>query len=181
MGLSSQCHRIKIFMGLLILGIGNVFVIGASADMPLGIQGNVTVTNTPLPVVVQTSARTPIQVKASRTCGGGSCQMVIMTVPVGKRLVVEYLSVNTRIKPDATPGVSGSITIFTAFDGQLQTIQVGNTTNSGPGSNTRDIFAGVVKIYAEAQADFRCDVHGPGFQLIEFINCTITGYLEDTP
>jgi hypothetical protein len=47
MDLLSWSHQIRTFMSLLILGVGFIFVVGAYADPPRGIQGNVTVTNTP--------------------------------------------------------------------------------------------------------------------------------------
>jgi hypothetical protein len=46
----SRNHRITTFISLLTIGVGFVLVTGAFADPPLGIQGDVTVTNTPLPV-----------------------------------------------------------------------------------------------------------------------------------
>jgi hypothetical protein len=172
----------RLFGALAILSAILLWSIGASAAMPPGIQGNVTVTNTPLPVVVQAAARALVQISESnQQCPVSACQVDLLTVPSGKRLVVEYFTATTTITPVATPGVSAEVRLRTKFDGQIQSITVGITENIGPGSNSKDIFGGVVKLYAEPETEVGCSVIAPDFQGFFFLRCSITGYLEDVP
>jgi hypothetical protein len=180
--MTNQKMLSRLFGALAMLSAVFVWPVGALAGPPQGIQGNVTVTNTPLPVVVQAAAQTPVQISAvTLSCPVSSCSVNMLTVPPGKRLVVEYLSVNTTIFPKAVPGVSAEVRLGTKFDGQFQSIDVGLTKNSGPGGNSSDIFAGVVKLYAEPETEVACIVLAPDFQQFFTTTCTITGYLEDAP
>jgi hypothetical protein len=170
------------FGSLAMLSAVLIWSVGALAEPPMGIQGNVTVTNTPLPVVVQAAAWTPVQISESnQSCPVSACQVDLLTVPSGKRLVVEYFTATTTITPVATPGVSAEVRLRTKFDGQFQSITVGITENTGPGSNSKDIFGGVVKLYAEPETVVGCSLITPDFQGFFFLRCSITGYLEDVP
>ncbi len=140
---------------------------------------DVIVANTPLPVVVQAAARTPVQVHETNNSCTFSCQIIMLTVPVGQRLVVEYLAAATQID---TPGVSGTITVSTKFLDQSQSIRVGITENSGPGGNTKDVFGEVVKLYADPDAEVRCSLTLSSVLAdADFFTCTLSGFLEDIP
>ncbi|MGV7229331.1 MAG: hypothetical protein ACQ9IQ_11785 [Nitrospirales bacterium] len=141
---------------------------------------NVTVLNDPLPVETPTGVRTPIQIQDSGSnCGPGECSVQLLTVPTGKRLVVEYLAATTRILPAGTSGASASILLLTKFGGESQTIHVGLTDNNGPGPNSNDVLGEVVKLYAASDTDVICRMVVPNFENIDFFNCSITGFLED--
>ena len=141
---------------------------------------NVTVLNDPLPVETPTGVRTPIQIQDSGSnCVSGECSVQLLTVPTGKRLVVEYLAATTRILPAGTSGASASILLLTKFGGESQTIHVGLTDNNGPGPNSNDVLGEVVKLYAASDTDVICRMVVPNFENIDFFNCSITGFLED--
>jgi len=141
---------------------------------------NTTVLNDPLSVETQTAARIPIQIQnTDSNCGSSECSVQLLTVPTGKRLVVEYLAANTRILPAGTSGASASILLFTDFGGKTQTIHVGLTDNNGPGPNSYDVFGEVVKLYAAPGTDVTCVMVVPNLEVIDFLNCSITGFLED--
>jgi hypothetical protein len=144
------------------------------------LSSNVTVLNDPLRVETQTGAQTPIQIQDSgSTCGPGECSVQLLTVPTGKRLVVEYLAAATRILPAGTSGASASILLLTRFGGESQTIHVGLTANNGPGPNSNDVLGEVVKLYAAPDTDVICRMVVPNFENIDFFNCSITGFLEN--
>lgn len=141
---------------------------------------NATVLNDPLPVETQTAARIPIQIQdTDSNCVSSECSVQLLTVPTGKRLVVEYLAATTRIFPAGTSGASASILLFTNFGGESQTIHVGLTDNNGPGPNSYDVLGEVVKLYAAPQTDVICVMVVPNLENIDFFNCSITGFLED--
>jgi len=124
--------------------------------------------------------RTPIQVRGNEIqCNTpGICSVSIFEVPEGKRLVIEYLSLETQFVSVA-PGQSAQVRFNTQFDDQHQEIAVGTTTSQGTGGNAHDIFSGPVKAYAQSGASVRCVALAPNFETFSFATCTITGYLED--
>lgn len=143
-------------------------------------SSNVTVLNDPLPVETQTAAQSPIQIQdTDSNCGSSECSVQLLTVPTGKRLVVEYLAANTRILPAGASGASASILLLTKFGGESQTIHVGLTDNNGPGPNSSDVLGEVVKLYAAPDTNVVCVMVVPNFENIDFFNCSITGFLED--
>jgi hypothetical protein len=161
----------------------------AYAQPPSGIQGEVTVVNTPLPVtldtpvpvVVEMPTRTPVQVRGRDDDCGSVCGITVYEVPEGKRLLIEYVSADTRIQPAGQSGTEPSVGISTRFGGQSQFIQVGRMGNTGIGINSRDVLSTTVKIFAEAGTSVRCSLSVPNFENSNFFNCNITGYLEDAP
>jgi hypothetical protein len=141
---------------------------------------NATVLNDPLPVETQTAGRIPIQMQGSdSSCVSSECSVQLLTVPTGKRLVIEYLAATTRIFPAGTSGASASILLLTKFGGESQTIHVGLTDNNGPGPNSYDVLGEVVKLYAAPETDVMCVMVVPNLENIDFFNCSFTGFLED--
>jgi len=124
--------------------------------------------------------RTPVQVlETADQCNvPGGCSVSVFEVPEGKRLVIEYLSLETQLL-SAAPGQSVQVRLNTQFNDQGQAIAVGTTTSQGTGANAHDIFAGPVKAYAQSGTSVRCDALSPNFESFFFAVCTITGYLED--
>jgi hypothetical protein len=92
---------------------------------------------------------------------------------------MEYLAANTRILPAGTSGASASILVFTHYGGKTQTIHVGLTNNNGPGPDSYDVLGEVVKLYAAPGTDVTCVMVVPNLEVIDFFNCSITGFLED--
>ena len=143
---------------------------------------DVNVVNMPLDVnVVNTIEPIPIQIYADDgACDTDTfCKLTLLTVPDGKRLVMEYIAVTTQIFPPGSSGVDANVSLITRFDDKIQPIEIGTTTNTGPGFNSNDTFAAVVKLYAQAGASVTCGVSGPGGETINYLRCALTGYLED--
>jgi hypothetical protein len=70
----SRSHRIKTVMSLLTIGVGFIFVVGASAKAPLGILGDVTVQNdasNPVPVTIESTVSTKQFFQIRHRVGGG--------------------------------------------------------------------------------------------------------------
>ena len=89
-----------------------------STSEPVPIAGTINVGNlvsNPLPVRdVDNPARQPVQ--GAATCSvfeGGSCQRAIYVVPAGKRLVIEYASMEAHVSDNRTP----RMWIYTAIGG----------------------------------------------------------------
>jgi hypothetical protein len=75
------------------------------SPLPLPVTGSLEVTaslDAPLPVVSSIDARIPVQASNTTDCGFNACQMLLYTVPEGKRLVVEYVSGTGRLLPSGS-------------------------------------------------------------------------------
>ena len=122
--------------------------------------------------------RTPVQILEIRSdCPVSACFIDLLTVPEGKRLVVERLSLRSQIIPQGNSVVA---TLVTEFDGVTQQIPAGIATSTGVGINASEVFADDTKIYAQSGAEVRCVGSVPDFEDFSFLLCSITGYLEDT-
>lgn len=170
---------IKLATAALVLSLAAWSAAAQQGGGPPGVDVNVV--NTPLNVHVEnTSTKTPVQISETRTtCGASSCSVDLLTVPEGKRLVVEYMAVRTQLLPTGNAGGDASVRLATAFGGQNQQISLGVTRNLGPGPNSQDVFGDTVKLYADPGTAVRCLIVAPNFQNIGSTTCTITGFLED--
>lgn len=152
------------------------------SPLPLPVTGSLEVTGSvsaPLPVTSPIDARIPVQATKDNTgCAFNGCQVVLYTVPDRKRLVVEYISGSGHLLPGGSGGAA-AITLSPEFGGQVHFIDVGVTRSTGSGDNARDVFADVVKVYAEP-GDVLCAINAASTtQKLGPFTCSITGYLED--
>jgi hypothetical protein len=107
-----------------------IWSVGASAAMPLGIQGDVTVqndANNPVPVVVQGQGFTPVN-SGDHVFLDVACfsPFSLYTVPDGKLLIIEDASASANLAaggPD--PTVPVTLSLQTSFSGTTARTNIG--------------------------------------------------------
>lgn len=125
MRLLSRSHRIKTILSLLTIAGGFLWVVGASAEPPAGIIGEVT---------VQNDASNPVPVVMKRE------ELVLLregyTVPPGKRLLIDDMSVRCTIAsnffgdfPQAPPRASAILRLVYPSDTQDYSVGTAESTS----------------------------------------------------
>lgn len=204
----SRSHRILTFMSLLTIGVGFIFVIGASAEPPLGILGDVTVTNTPLDVNVTNDANSPVPIvvqndninepiHATHTFNlnntGGSLTK-LLDVPSNKRLVITYASLAVESQfgnPFNYPqGSIASLALSTELTTGGSTPRVKHSIGMTPTSlinqgNFSEVTVGAIgkEVHLIADPGSTVDVIVARNYIAadEDVTATIVGYLEPLP
>jgi hypothetical protein len=103
----SRSHRIKTVISLLTIGVGFIFVVGASAGKPAGILGDVTVQNdasNPVPVTIESTVSTKQFFQISHLVGGGNQEMTATeTVPQDSLLLTVDMENSFMDAPNYSP------------------------------------------------------------------------------
>jgi hypothetical protein len=173
-------------MSLLTIGVGFIFAVGASAEPPLGIIGEVTVQNDasdPVPVVVQGSVVVEEKASTPVTSGlqveiGVSCfsRFSIFKVPIDKLLIIEDASASA-IPNDQNNPINPNISIQLS----LETTVSGKTTPSiiGGGLGLPNSFGRTMRTYADPDTEVFLGVSS----CTEQVNTEVsfTGRLVDIP
>lgn len=145
------------------------------------VQVNNPATNPVLVRDVDISARQPVQVEGFVSVGIGQSSngKVIYTVPVGKRLVVEFVSAEGDVRNTQSPRFQ----ILTAFDDEF-VIHTLTSTLQGQGSptSTHHNVSQLVRFYAQPLSNVIFNF-GRSFMVDGDARAAVTlsGYLEDAP
>lgn len=145
------------------------------------VQVNNPATNPVLVRDVDISARQPVQVEGFVSVGIGQSSngKVIYTVPVGKRLVVEFVSAEGDVRNTQSPRFN----ILTAYDDEFVTHTL-TSTPQGPTSpsGTHHNAGQLVRFYAQPLSNVIFQF-GRSFMVDGDARAAVTlsGYLEDAP
>lgn len=151
-------------------------------------QTSVTVDNdsaNPVPVTVEgANAVQPAQTYKRMVMGGTVHRESEMTVPSGKRFVLEYISVNFAMPPDENPGTRANITVsdITGVCPQdskmrhvLQVPEIARVSNE----ITNTIVSHTIKLYAEPEETLCIELNRTNDTFVHNVEVHLTGYYVD--
>jgi hypothetical protein len=175
-----------------LFGISIFLLFGASwayAEMPMGIQGNVTVINEatdPVPVTItdQVPALAPFSTATAGDFSDGSNflnRSFDTLPPAGTTFVIEYVSIKIDNNPDDPADQSYRVNLNLFIGGSRSPHHIGvpelaPSTTSGAGSQIR-VLGKVVKLYANPDSTMQCQVVRKYTVGDVSVNCNLVGHL----
>ncbi len=151
-------------------------------DTPLAVEGEVSVTNLPLPVEdVDQPARQAVSASQFIAFPSGLAaaeEEVLYSVPEGKRLVIEYIS--ARVNTGGADNKRFVILLDLGAGFNTATFITPPPIPSSIGTNVH-VFSEAVKLYSAMGADIVVDgTRGPDVNATDSLGIRIWGHLVDT-
>ena len=122
-------------------------------------------------------ARQPVQKSSFCSAGiGFGCSATIYTVPAGKRLVIEYVSMSANV----APGLVGQLLVQTILDGELVSFGLPLSSPSGIGAAGVRV-AQALRLYADPGTNVVVVGSRDGLVSSADFLFALSGYLVDIP
>ncbi len=166
-------------LGNAVPGDKDVRVVNTTAE-PVPIAGTVQVaTTSPVPVVNINDARQPYQLATNSTQNGTNVSLVtIGTVPAGKRLVIEFVTMTGQVPPGQHVEIFQITTVTDPIGGVTHDLLV----NPQPDAVIGDALfraSQQVKLYANAGSQVKVLFRRNSSAGLATFGATISGYLVD--
>lgn len=134
----------------------------------------------PVPTAPVLPGGTPVQAQESSGfgCGNGSCGVDVYTVPEGKLLIIEFLSVRTDFASNTADQFRWGVS--TKLGGTFVQHDLGPVHRLPElGINSQSAAAMNLRLYADPGTEVRVSVHNGSFQSIDFVLASMSGRLVD--